>query len=287
MAPPPIPAPLDPVDAALLHAGPGDVVRAVAVTMAERGLIDIRSSGLRRRGDASVSRENAIENAIFDALTERRSFPELSRAIAPAVVAALRPYEERLRAEKLLRPAGEPGRIRFAAILGALVVLVVGVTLSPVPGLLLGIIASIVAVKYSADIPKTTARGRRYLAALTTAFPRDGLRRHVGDAASVPTPANGALPAVGLLVGLYGASELMDTPYASAAVGLRSARSRSSDSGSGSCGWTGDSGCGGSSGGGAGGHGGTGGHGSHGHGGHGGCGSGGCGGGGCGGGCGG
>lgn len=270
---PPIPTPPDPIEVAFLRAGPGEVVRTVAVAMAERGIIRIRMSGLERATPTTVSRENAIENAIFDGLATNRTFPELSKAISPRVLAALEPMAARLRADGLLRPTSDARAAKLGGALALFALVVVTYALARHPtatDTILGVailLAAAISIWRTARIGRTTDRGRRYLAQLAAGFPAPSLLENVGDPSPVPIPANGFLAAP-LLVGLYGVASLRDTPYASATTGLRAARGRSSGDGSvgcGSCGWTSGGSCCGPSG----------------------CSSGGCSSGGCGGGCGG
>lgn len=293
MATPPIPAAIDPVEIALLRGGPGDVVRAVAIGMAERGIVGIRSDGLVRLAPSSVSREDPIENAIFDALEERLTFAQLSEKIYPTVMAALAGVEARLRSNGLVQSDARIASARRVAVLAVVVLIVAGIVeMTHVRGphrvasLLFALattaVGSVASWRFG-RIGRTTDRGRRYLAQILVGFPAPSLLARVRDPAPVPAAPNGAFYAAPLLVGLYGLSELRETPYASAAVGLQSARRRPGDGGDaggcGSCGWSSSGGC--CSGGSHGGCG-SGGCGSSGCGG-GGCGSGGCGGGGCGG----
>ena len=253
MPTPPIPTPPDPIEVAFLRTGPGEVVRAVAISMAERGVLRIRSDGLERVASTSVSRAEPIENAIFDALTQRRSFPELSRAIAATVEAALEPVAARLRAAGLLRSHAHTREAKTLATLAVGAIVVIGIVVfaralqhrPTLPGVASGLAIALVAIVVASrvgHIGRTTERGRRYLALLTAGLPEASLRMGIGAPAATPATANPAIFAAPMVLALYGLAALRDTPYAGATIGLRSARGRgtgdSGGGGCGGCGWT-------------------------------------------------
>ncbi|HWE37277.1 MAG TPA: TIGR04222 domain-containing membrane protein [Isosphaeraceae bacterium] len=222
LAPPPIPAKVDPYEVAYLRGGGNELTRLIVFDLIRRGY-------LRAREGSDPKIERALDLPGLAALSppEREAFayfttPRRARALlGPGELAhRLRPHVESIRdalRDRQLIPPAETGRL--ACVVGAsggALVAAIGLyklVIAQIRGhhnvafLILMMIAGLVAVGLASRPPRRTRLGRDFLERLRQAF--EGLgQKQAGPALAA------ADPRWLLTLGLFGVAALKDTPFA-------------------------------------------------------------------------
>lgn len=273
--PPPIPKKPDPVEIAYLRGGANEVTRVVVFDLIRRGYLKTTGENKSSRIERNDVRPpeplvDPLDRNVFDYFSTRRDAKDLFRpgGLARQIEDWSEPIRWNLHEAELLSPAERYRLGLVTGLSGALLILSLGgykLSVAIAKGhtnvgfLILMAMVGLMILAVACCVPRTTWRGRAYLAQLKTAF--EGLKETADEPASA-----GANSMLLLVPALFGIAALSSTSYGPIQDLFRKASSGSG----GGCGggWTPSAGCGAGCGGGGGG---------------GGCGGGGCGGGGCGG----
>ena len=217
---PPVPSEPDPYAVAYLRGGLHEVSRVAVVELLQRRYLTSRK-GVFKKGKKAPSLRylEGIPRVAYDwfKAKRKRSVREVfdpmgvPTALREQVEPALR---QPLEADRLLATAQTRRRRRWLTALAAVLLLVLGVyklTVALTKGytnvlflVLLLVVSLAVSVVIVVKLPRTTARGRKYLDGLSLAFRQ--LEKSSGTASK-----SACLP---LLVGLFGSSALSGTSYA-------------------------------------------------------------------------
>ena len=261
LAPPPVPADLDPYEIAYLRGGENEVTRLAIVSLTERGYLEVKSTdgvfsgtlALLSLDDSSPQfiaqvdngpnpeELSSLERAVFDWFaTAKETSKVFDGGELPELVASrCLHYQERLQAEHLLTPDDVCDRIRNIALLAGVVIatfglsrIVVGMMRDRPVGFLIvmSIVAGVVLVGLG-DASRLSSLGNRYL---------ERIQEYLEPRKETLAQRSG--PDLPLLVGAFGIVVLADTPYSI----FQEVFKKSSESTSGGCGagCGGDGGCG-------------------------------------------
>ena len=276
---PSIPKQPDPYEIAYLRNGEEEVARVAVFNLIRQRLLEIvpdpANNPIQRVQQTSIGISSAnqlspMEHHVFNWFARPRRKSEVTSNELPSLVKPFcTDYQRRLEKEQLLRSPGMMSIITHWLILLLGILTIVGLGgyklyVALIKGyhniaflIVMGIIAVCILIPVC-KAPRLTVRGRKYLNQLQTAF--ESLKNQVRSETGTDDMA------YLLVIGLFGTSILLLTPYADYYLVLQPPATTSSSGGcggGGGCGGHGGGGCGGHGGGGHGGCGGCGGHGGH------------------------
>jgi uncharacterized protein (TIGR04222 family) len=244
----------DPFEIAYLRGGTNDVLRLTIFELVREGYLKLDSS--KAGADPDIVSQMALHpeldrlprtwRTVFDFFTTPRDPGDIFRSPVRAEIDdACAPYKARLESEHLLavdatRRAAWP--VRIGALISLLTPAVYRLTTSAIHHhrnvifLILMTIAAVVALAVATRVRRVTARGRRFLHDLRTAY------RPASSAGGAFTAAAATLP---LLVAVNGTAALAGTPYAGMNTMFARSNSYSGGDSGGGCGSSGGDGGGG------------------------------------------